>query len=110
MPEAAKPFLVTNVKPRLICIAGVNIPPTETREIPAKHAEAVRKSAVFRSGMLVEGETKVPLQPLDIAKMGPAEAVKIVQTETDIAILNAWADEEKRPSVLTAIQERVKAL
>ena len=122
MADTKKPaFQVTNVKPRMISIAGIDIPPgettgektkagTELSHIPEKHVEGVKKSAPFRAGWLVEGKQNVVSAPIQIEKMPVEQAKKLISVETSIAVLSAWADADKRPEIISAITERTKAL
>lgn len=105
------PFLVTNVKPRLIEIAGHRIKPTETVEIPPEHVEGVKKSPPFLARWLVEGTPTLPASaPTDITKLDETRAIKLVGIETELSVLSSWADTEQRPAVVNAIRERVKLL
>ncbi len=109
-------FQITNVKPRLIHIGGVSLPPNATSgegkipHIDPKHETAVRKSAAFRSGSVVEGNAKVPVPPLDISKINWPAVKKIIDTESDFKNLSAWAESEKRTEVLAAIKARISSL
>lgn len=116
MADEKKPFQVTNTQPRVFYIAGIKIPPGATTgvdgvdHIPDHHVDGVRKSPAFRGRALVEGRVEVQKGTIKIGKLEPREAIKVVSVETDIAVLTAWADEEKRSSVLDAIRERTKQL
>lgn len=108
---APVPLTVTNVKPRLIEIATVKIGPGATVEIPLEHAEGVRASAVFKAGFLVEGRAALPAStPIDITRLDEDKAKKLIAVEDDLSVLSAWSDVEKRPAILSALQERVKQL
>lgn len=110
-PDDRPPFKVTNVKPRLIEIAGHRIPPLGSVIIPPEHEEGVRKSPPFLAKWLVEGDPVLPdSAPVNIGALDEVRAVKLVGIETDLAALSVWADTEKRPAVLEAIQARVKQL
>lgn len=113
MPEPKKTiFVVTNTAPRMISIAKQDILPGKTSDpIPEDMVEAVKKSPPFRAGLLKEGVHEMPkpaVIPLD--KLTVAQAQKLISTETNLSVLKEWLDSEKRPEVMTAISERVKAL
>lgn len=101
---------VTNTQARMISIAGLHILPGHSATIPEKHVEGVKKSSVFRAKWLVPGEVHVETKPLDLSKMTPDQAKKVIALETDIKALSAWVDSEKRPEVLVAIKSRLGAL
>lgn len=107
-----EPFTVTNTEARMISIAGQDIMPGATsRPIPDNMIDAVKKSPAFRAGWLKEGKVQMPppkLPPLD--KATPEQAAKLISTETNLEILKAWIDAEKRPGVLAMLSERVKQL
>lgn len=116
--QEEKPFVVTNVpvpgvSERMISIAGQDILPGHTsKPIASNLIDAVKKSAPYKAGWLREGEghalpaPKVP----EIQKMDLDQARKIIATETNLTILQAWAAADNRPEVLSAITERVKVL
>ncbi len=112
--ETQTAFVVTNVKPRLITIAGISIPPGGTTgergipHIPKKHVEGVKKSPVFRAGELVEGKKEISVgAPIAIETLDIDQACKIVSAESEISILSGWADKEDRKEVLAAIKARL---
>lgn len=111
-PPERPPFVVTNVKPRLIEIAGHRIPPLGTVTIDPKWEAGVRASSPFLAKWLVEGgPPALPASaPVNIGGLDEGRAIKLVGIETEIAALSVWADTEKRPAVLAAIQARVKEL
>jgi len=110
-PGEGAPFIVTNVKPRLVEISIHRIGPGQSVEIPPEHVAAVRKSAVFRGGILVEGKPVLPPStPIDISKLDLSKARKLIAVEDDVSVLTAWIDAEKRPEIVAALQERVRAL
>lgn len=112
LPDGSRtPFMVTNVKPRLIEIAGLRIAPLETVEIPPEHEDGVRDSSPFRARYLVEGTPVLPeSRALDLSKFSEEQAIKLVEIETDLNVLAGWADTEKRPAIVAALQTRASQL
>lgn len=113
-PDAGKqgpPFIVTNVKPRLIGIAGLNIGPGQSAEIPPEHVEGVKASSVFKARFLVEGTPALPAStPIDITRLDVEKAKKLIAVEDDPSVLTAWIDADKRAEVIRALQDRVRQL
>src|SRR5262249_21781570 len=107
----AKSFIVTNTQPRYIYIAGISLKPGTPTSIDPRLAEQVRNSVPYRAGWIQEGNVVMPTPQIiatSIEKLAVSSAIKLIKAETNLAVLSAWADSDKRPEVVSAIQERVK--
>lgn len=106
-----KPFEVTNTSARVIHTCGKSLVPGRLTAIDDQYVDKLKESPAFKARRIVEGKAQmpdpviVPIEKLDIDK-----AKKLIAVETNVQILTAWAESDKRPEVLTAIEARAKTL
>lgn len=105
-------FVVTNKSARMHSIAKQDILPGQTSApIDEKYIDGVKKSPAFRAGELQEGTHKMPPPAfISLEKMDPSQAKKLIDTETDLKIIQRWIDAERRPEVLVSLKARIAAL
>lgn len=110
--KSAAPFVVTNTQARMISIAGQDILPGHTsKPIQESMIAGVKASPAYRAGWLKDGVVAMPPPKVpEIQKMDLDQARKLIASESNLSILQAWAAADNRPEVLSAITERVKTL
>jgi hypothetical protein len=95
---------------------GVKILPGTNTDIPAHRLEQAQKSALFQRCLtewqaieLVEADQADPNSDIgaDLRSLAEPEARRVIESTFDLATLDVWKRNEKRRSLLNALQTRI---